>query len=448
MGRLFGTDGVRGIANQDLTADLALKLGCAGALVASKGRKKGKILVGRDTRLSGDLLEGALIAGVLSTGADVYRVGILPTPAIAFLTREFESDAGVVISASHNPVEDNGIKFFGRQGFKLSDQEEERIEKLVFEGQSAEYCRPVGEKVGKTFPVEVEAKERYIERLLQTIQGDLKGLRVAMDCANGSSFEIAPRVFQQLGAKVLAFNTEPNGVNINVNCGSTNPDCIRRVVEENNVDAGLAFDGDADRVIAVDSDGNILDGDFIIAICADYLNRQGVLAKSMVATTIMTNFGFDLAMRARGIDVVKTDVGDRFVLEEMLKRGLNLGGEQSGHIIFLDHSTTGDGMITALQLLSIVKKTGLPLRKLREIMKRWPQALINIQIENGKRLERAKRVWEQVKIFEKKLQDRGRILLRPSGTEPLIRIMVETESVEEANSIAEDLALIVQEELG
>jgi phosphoglucosamine mutase len=302
--------------------------------------------------------------------------------------------------------------------------------------------------VGKTFYLEAEAKERYARHLLQTIRGDLKGLRVAIDCANGSAFEIAPMIFRHLGAEVLAFNTEPDGVNINVKCGSTNPDFICRITKENRADLGLAFDGDADRVIGVDSDGNILDGDFIIAICADYLNRQGVLAKNMVATTIMTNLGFDLAMRARGIEVIKTDIGDRFVLEEMLKRGLNLGGEQSGHIIFLDHSTTGDGIITALQLMSIVKKTGFPLKKLREIMKRWPQALINIQIENGQRLERAKRVWEQVRIFEKKLQDRGRILLRPSGTEPLIRIMVETESVEEANSIAEELALIVREELG
>ncbi len=448
MGKLFGTDGVRGIANRDLTADLALKLGCAGALVASHGKRKGRILVGRDTRLSGDFLEAALIAGILSTGADVLRVGVLPTPAIAFLTKEFGSDAGVVISASHNPVEDNGIKFFNGQGFKLSDEEEERIEKLVFGGESSEYCKPVGKEVGRTFSSEEEAKGRYAEHLLQTIRGNLKGLRVAIDCANGSSFEIAPMVFQKLGAEVLSFNTEPDGVNINVNCGSTNPDCIRRIVEESRADLGLAFDGDADRVIAVDSDGNILDGDFIIAICADCLNRQGALAKSTVATTIMTNFGFDLAMRERGINVVKTDVGDRLVLEEMLKRGLNLGGEQSGHIIFLEHATTGDGIITALQLLSIVKETGLPLKELRKIMTRWPQALVNVQIENGERLEKAKRVWEQVRIFEKKLQDRGRILLRPSGTEPLIRVMVETESTVEANAMAEELASMVREELG
>lgn len=442
MGKLFGTDGVRGVANQDLTAELALKLGWAGALVASKKGKKAKIVVGRDTRLSGDLLESALTAGILSTGADVLKVGVVPTPGIAFLTRDFEADAGVVISASHNPAEDNGIKFFGRDGFKFSDNKEQEVEKLVLSKAISSHA-----EVGRILALADEAKRRYMDHVLASIDQSDLDFKLAVDCANGAAYEVAPAIFKEVGAKVTAINAEPDGLNINVGCGSTNPECICQFVEENGFDLGLAFDGDADRVVASDAEGKLVDGDIIMAICADYLFRQGKLTKNKVATTIMTNLGFDLAMRERGIDTIKTDVGDRFVLEGMLKEGLNFGGEQSGHIIFLDYNPSGDGLITSLQLLSVMKKEGKSLSELKKIIKRFPQVLVNVRVQNNGRLARAKRIWQEVALFEERLKDRGRILVRSSGTEPLVRVMVEAESKEEADSIAHALAKIIKEEL-
>lgn len=442
MGKLFGTDGVRGVVNQDLTAELALKLGWAGAQVASKRGKKVKMVVGRDTRLSGDLLESALTAGILSTGADVLKVGVMPTPGIAFLTRDFEADAGVVISASHNPVEYNGIKFFGRDGFKFADDEEQEVERLVL-SKSA----PGHAEVGRMITLAGEARRCYIDHVLASIDDRNLDFKLAIDCANGAAYEVAPAIFKEVGAKVTAIGAEPDGLNINVGCGSTNPECICQFVRENGFDLGLAFDGDADRVIASDAGGRLVDGDIIMAICADYLFRQGKLAKNKVATTIMTNLGFDLAMRKRGINTIKTDVGDRFVLEGMLKEGLNFGGEQSGHIIFLDYNPSGDGLITSLQLISIMRKKGKSLAELKKIIKRFPQVLVNVRVQNNGRLARAKRIWQEVTLFEERLKDKGRILVRPSGTEPLVRVMVEAESEKEADSIAHALAKLVKKEL-
>lgn len=444
MARLFGTDGVRGIANQDLSPELAFKLGQAGAILLSASRK-GKIVVGRDTRISGDLLETALISGICSAGVDVVKVGIMPTPAIAYLTRASEADAGVVISASHNPVEYNGIKFFSQEGFKLSDEMEDKIEALV--RQEKEHSRPTGGAVGTV----LEAKdgiERYVNHTVSTIPDDLEGLKVAVDCAHGATYFLAPLIYRQLGAEVLVVNAEPNGLNINDNCGSTHPEYIQEIVHSHKVDLGLAHDGDGDRVIVIDQEGNIVDGDFIMAICAVYFHQAGKLPGNVVVTTVMTNLGFDLAMQRNGIEVVKTKVGDRYVLEEMLARNIILGGEQSGHIIFLNHQTTGDGILTALQLMAVMKSSGKRLSELSSVMTRLPQVLLNVRVLKGERLAEAASIWDMVRMAEEKLSGRGRVLVRSSGTEPLVRVMVEDENEEEAKSIAESIAGIIKEELG
>jgi len=444
MTRLFGTDGVRGIANKDLSPELAFKLGQAGAsLLAAQG--KGKLVVGRDTRVSGHLLESALISGICSTGVNALTVGVMPTPAIAYLAKTLEVDGGVVISASHNPVEYNGIKFFSREGFKLSDEMEDEIEKLIVGG--ANFPRPTGQSVGVISPSE-DAQERYINHAVSSISGNLQGFKIALDCAQGATYSLAPEIFRQLGAEVLATGVEPNGLNINDGCGSTHPEYIQEVVRRQGVDLGLAYDGDGDRVIAVDEQGEIVDGDFIMAICALHLDRAGKLPGRALVTTIMTNLGFDLAMEKNGIEVIKTKVGDRYVLEEMLARNIILGGEQSGHIIFLNHNTTGDGIVTSLQLLAIMRETGKKLSELKKVMARLPQVLLNVPAREKKRLDQAERVWEAVRQAEKKLTHQGRILVRPSGTEPLIRVMVEDEDEAEAKAVAESIAGIIREELG
>lgn len=441
MTRLFGTDGVRGIANQELTPELAVKLGRAGAHLLCPGR--GKIVIGRDTRLSGDMLESALIAGICSSGVDALKTGVLPTPAVAFLIRELQVDGGVVISASHNPAEYNGIKFFDRSGYKLSDAQEDNIEEL---SNTDSAVRPGGAKVGVTRKIE-DAEGRYINHVVNTISGDLEGFSVAIDCANGAAYRVSPAILSELGVETLPVNVTPNGLNINAGCGSVHHECIEEIVKTHNVDLGLTHDGDADRVLVVDENGEFVDGDFIMAICAAHLKQQGELFGSTVVTTVMTNLGFDLAMKSKGIKVVKTKVGDRYVLEEMLKGGYRLGGEQSGHIIFLDHNTTGDGIITALQLMAVMRDSRKRLSELKKIMTRLPQVLINIKIAQKERLKEAQAVWKAVRTEEETLGDKGRVLVRPSGTEPLVRVMVEAGTQEKADEVAHRLAEIVKKEL-
>lgn len=388
------------------------------------------------------MLESALIAGMCSAGVDALRGGILPTPAIAFLVRELEADGGVVISASHNPAEYNGIKFFDRSGLKLSDKQEDEIEVLTQDLSD----RPGGAEIGVVRDID-DAEERYINHVVNTISGDFEGFSVAVDCANGAAYRVSPAILRELGVEVLPVNVNPDGLNINAACGSVHPECIGEIVKTHDVDLGLTHDGDADRVIAVDENGEVVDGDFIMAICADHLKQQRDLAANTIVTTVMTNLGFDLAMRSRGIKVVKTKVGDRYVLEEMLKGGYKIGGEQSGHIIFLDHNTTGDGIITALQLMAAMRDARQKLSELKKIMTRLPQILVNVNIADIKRLNDAKVVWEAARAAENELADKGRILVRASGTEPLVRVMVEAETQERADEIAHRVADIVKKEL-
>lgn len=444
MGRIFGTDGVRGIANKELTAETAYDLGKAGAYVLTEGTHKPKILVGMDTRISGDMLESALVAGILSVGAEAVCVGVIPTPAVAFLTRKYGADAGVVISASHNPVEYNGIKFFNSQGYKLKDELEDRIQNVIesnFEGVPM----PTGGDLGRK-TIEDGAVEDYIEFAKSTIDIDLKGLKVALDCANGASYITSVQTFRQLGAEVVVINNDPDGVNINKKCGSTHPEELMDYVVKKGCDLGLAFDGDADRCLAVDEKGNLINGDFIMAICGKYMKESGKLNKDTVVVTVMSNMGLDIALKKENIKTVKTKVGDRYVLEEMLKEGYKLGGEQSGHIILLDHNTTGDGLVTALQISSIVKKSGKTLSELASMMHELPQVLVNAKVPNDKKdiYLKDSEIVEEIKNMEEKMDGRGRVLIRPSGTEPLVRVMLEGENQAEIDKMAHTLAQMIE----
>lgn len=443
MPRLFGTDGARGIANQDLSPELAFKLGEAGGLRLSPGAP-GTFVVGRDTRRSGDLLEAALSAGLCTAGARVLRVGTLPTPAIAYLTKHLGADAGVVISASHNTAEYNGIKFFGPSGFKLSVAEEEGIEEVLFSEET--HARPVGPGVGTVKDVR-DAEEIYVEHAVSTIGGSLEGFRIVLDCANGAAYRVAPIIFRRLDADLEVLNADPDGLNINTGCGSTSIECVRAAVARGEAQIGLAYDGDADRVIAVDEVGEVVDGDFIMAICALQLKGNGRLSGDAVVATVMANLGFDIAMRQAGIKVYKTKVGDRYVLEEMLARDVVLGGEQSGHVIFLEHMPTGDGIITGLQLLDVMRETGRPLSDLKNVMRKLPQVLLNVAVRT-KEIDGNRAINEALTIAEADLGDVGRILVRPSGTEPLVRVMVESESDETAGFVAGRVAAIIEKELG
>ncbi len=442
MERLFGTDGMRGIANQEpMTPEMAFKLGRVGAFLFSQGKgTKARIVIGKDTRISGDMLEASMIAGICSVGVDVLRVGVMPTPAVAFLTKDLSADAGVMISASHNPMEDNGIKYFSAQGFKLDDELEDRIENIIKNGDIDDY-RPIGEEVGRIREVE-DANKRYSDFVLSAIPANLnlKGLRLVVDCANGASYNLAPYLFQSLGAEVISIYDKPNGVNINVNCGSTNPETIQRSVLAHRADLGLAFDGDADRVILADERGDIVDGDQIMAICSNYLKDNDMLVNNTLITTVMSNIGLEIALSRLGIKMIRTKVGDRYVLEEMHKRGVILGGEQSGHIIFLNHSSTGDGIITSLQLLNCLVASGESLSKLASIMKKLPQLLVNVQVKDKGRWRKDKEVERAIAEAERKLEGRGRVLIRPSGTQPLIRIMVEGPDMRELEDLAENIA--------
>ncbi len=446
MNKLFGTDGIRGVANKDLTPELAMAVGRAAAVVAVNGGEPGRVIIGRDTRLSGEMLERAFMAGVMSTGAEVSRLGIIPTPAVAYLTRKLGADAGCVISASHNPVNDNGIKLFNSSGFKFTEEEEEAVERLVPSGAYAGE-HPMGADVGKLSDAGDEGRLLYLEHVLNALPVNLSGLKIALDAAYGAAYRIGGEIFGKAGAEVVAIGNEPKGELINVDCGSTNPLRVRDEVVAREGYIGLAFDGDADRVIAVDEDGNILDGDYIMAITAGFLKDTGNLKANTLVSTVMANCGFDLAMEELGINVVKTDVGDRCVLKEMLERELNFGGEQSGHIVFLDHNTTGDGIITGLMLAAIKAETGRPLSDLKNVMRKLPQVLLNVRVADKRKLGEAAAVWSEVEKSEISLGGRGRVLIRTSGTEPLVRVMVEADTEGAAERIAGHLAAIVEREL-
>lgn len=452
MRKLFGTDGIRGIANvEPLTAEMTVNLGRAAAYFFKKKKNKighHRIIIGKDTRLSGYMFEGALTAGICSMGVDVLIVGPMPTPAIAFLTRSFRADAGVVISASHNPFEDNGIKFFSEDGFKLPDDYELEIERLIYSGE-LDNLRPTGEGLGKAFRID-DAEGRYIEFVKNSIPKglDFEGLKVVVDCANGAAYKITPTVLRELGADIITIGDKPDGVNINLKCGSLHPETLQRLVKEHNAHIGLAHDGDADRLIMVDEKGELVDGDKVLAMCAIEFKMSGRLSHDTLVATVMSNFGLDIALKDAGIRVVRTQVGDRYVMEEMIKNNYNLGGEQSGHVIFLDYNTTGDGLITALQALTLMKKSGKRLSELASCMKTFPQKLVNIKVREKKPLDTLHDFNKVIRESEKKLEGRGRIVVRYSGTETLLRIMVEGETHEEIVQIIETVSDAVNKYIG
>jgi phosphoglucosamine mutase len=442
MGTLFGTDGVRGVANADLTPDLALALGrAAGFVLAPDG---GAVVVGRDTRLSGPMLEGALVAGLCSAGADVLLAGIIPTPAVAFLGTDQKARAGAMISASHNPVGDNGIKFFSDEGLKIPGGIEDAIEGQM---QAESIQLPTGEGVGAAEPLP-SAMDRYVDHLLGSIDSSLEGLRVVLDCAHGAAWHAGPRAFREAGAEVIALHTEPDGARINVACGSTEPEELARRVVAEAADVGFAFDGDADRAVAVDETGAIVDGDRIIAMGAIRMHEAGELSNDLVVATVMTNLGFHRALRERGIEVVAAPVGDRFVAEAMAERGAVLGGEQSGHIIWFKHAATGDGVLTALKVSEMLRDSDKPLSRLSDVFDTYPQVLINVDVARKGQLAAAEDLWTEVHEIEASLGDDGRVLVRASGTEPLVRVMVEASDAETAERTARSLAERVREELG
>ncbi|WP_067621121.1 phosphoglucosamine mutase [Alicyclobacillus acidiphilus] len=445
MGRLFGTDGVRGVANRDLTPEMAFRLGRVGAYVLTNRTPGARIAVGKDTRISGDMLEMALISGILSMGVDALRLGVISTPGVAYLTKQLGADAGVMISASHNPVEDNGIKFFGGDGFKLLDGIEDRIEQILREDDS-KLPRPTGPHIGRVY--DEPAQEAYIRFLLSTVDVRFDGLRIVLDCANGAASAIAPEVFRQLGADVTVIHANPDGVNINVGCGSTNPHIVQRAVLANGADFGLSFDGDADRLIAVDSTGEIVDGDFIMAICAKAMKKAGRLKDDKLVATVMSNLGFVKAMEENGIQVVRTAVGDRYVMERMREDDAVLGGEQSGHIIFLNHTTTGDGILTAIQLVQVIVQEGKPLSELRKVMTRYPQFLENVRVTDKHAWRDNAAIQAALAAAEERLGDTGRVLVRESGTEQLIRVMAEGPDEKLLRQLIGDIVRVVEAELG
>jgi phosphoglucosamine mutase len=442
MGRLFGTDGVRGTYGRDLTPELAFALGRAAAVVLRR-RSTGplSIVVGRDTRASGEPLQGALVEGILTAGADAVLAGVVPTPAVAFLTTDLGASAGAVISASHNPAEDNGIKFFGASGFKLADETEDEIE-VEFRREGS------GDRDGGTVGEVPDGLERYLGHVTATVQEPLAGMRIVVDCANGAAYRAAPEVLRRLGADVRPMFDRPDGRNINEGCGALHPEVVAGAVTDWGADAGVAHDGDADRALFADAEGRVIDGDQVIAACALALKEDGLLERNIVVATVMANTGFLQAMRNAGIDVVESRVGDRYVLEEMLRTGAMLGGEQSGHVIFRHHATTGDGLLTAVTFLSLAAKRGSTVAELASVMRKFPQVLRNVPANHKERLESADEVWEAVRGVERTLDGSGRVLVRASGTEPLVRVMVEAESEAYAAAHADALAAAVEAALG
>lgn len=442
MARMFGTDGVRGVAGTELTIELATKLGQAGAYVLTKEKShKPTIMVGCDTRISGGMLANALMAGICSVGANAIYVGVAPTPAIAYLTRKHKVDAGVVISASHNPMEFNGIKFFNGEGYKLSDELEDEIEALI-KSDMKDIDFPTGAGIGK-IDYQFDIVDEYVEFEKETVPVDLSGLKIVIDCAEGASSYTSVKALKDLGADLIAIHTEPDGTNINADCGSTHMDELKARVVSEKADVGIAFDGDADRMLAVDENGKMVDGDEIMAICGNYLKSKGRLAKDTIVVTVMTNLGFSIMGKEQDINIEKTKVGDRYVLENMKENGYNLGGEQSGHVIFLDDNTTGDGLLSALHLLQVMVDTGKPLSELAKVMEVLPQALVNAKVPNDKKesyMEYSD-IAEAIAELEKKFAGEGRVLIRPSGTEPLVRVMIEGKDQkvidEEAHKLAE-----------
>ena len=449
MRKLFGTDGVRGVANlEPMTSETAMKLGRAAAHLFKRRSGRHQIVIGKDTRLSGYMLESALTSGICSMGVDVLLVGPLPTPAIAFLTRSLRADAGVMISASHNPYQDNGIKFFANDGSKLPDEIELRIEDLITSNE-IEHLRPTADEVGKAFRID-DAEGRYIEFVKRSLprQLDFQGLRVVVDCANGAAYKVAPKVLRELGATVWVIGDKPDGMNINAKCGAVDPQSLQEAVVEHEAHIGIAHDGDADRSVFVCEQGKVIDGDHAIAALALDLHQCGQLKRHTLVGTVMSNFGLELAMAKAGITLVRTPVGDRYILERMMAEGYNLGGEQSGHLIFLDHNTTGDGLISALQVLSLMKRTGRPLSDLARCMTAVPQVLLGVPVKQKPDLSTLPDVQSAIKAAEVKLNGTGRVLVRYSGTEPLLRIMVEGEQDAMIRSVADDLVGVVRTHLG
>jgi len=450
--RLFGTDGIRGLANHyPMTPEMSLKLGKALTYTLRQNKNsayKPTIVIGKDTRLSGYIFEQALSSGIAAMGANVYLVGPLPTPAIAFITASMRADAGIVISASHNPYEDNGIKIFDRHGFKLPDEKEMEIEELIWNGEET-LIKSAPEEIGKAFRID-DAPGRYVVFTKNSFPNELtlEGIKLVLDCANGAAYKVAPTIFSELGAKVITIGVTPNGKNINTDCGSLNPALLREKVLETGADLGIALDGDADRVIFCDEKGQLVDGDKIIAICAQEMIANGTLRGNAVVTTLMSNMALERFITDKGIEFVRTQVGDRYVVEEMRARNSNLGGEQSGHIIFLDHTTTGDGTLAALQVLGIMKSQEKPLSELAKIIDLYPQVLLNVRVEQKKDMSEIPTIEKQIRMNEKRLNGKGRINIRYSGTEPISRVMVEGEDDTLINEIAQELAQTIQNELG
>lgn len=444
MGRLFGTDGVRGIANKELTPELAFNLGKAGTYVLKKGQGKPTIIIGSDTRVSSDLLENALTAGILAVGGNVMKVGVIPTPAVAFLTQYYKADAGIVISASHNTFEYNGIKFFNSKGFKLDDSIEEKIEDIIISSIDVN-SHITGENIGKAIDA-TDSWQVYAKHLVDSVNLDLKGKKIVIDCANGAAYKVAEKVYTDLGATVHVIGNKPNGVNINDGYGSTHPENLAKEVKRQGAFLGLSFDGDADRLIACDEKGNIVDGDVTIAILAKDLKKRNELSENKVTVTVMSNIGFHKEMKSNDIDVEVTNVGDRYVLESMLKTGSVLGGEQSGHIIFLKDTTTGDGVLSSLNLVRAVMNSDKTLSELTEEIKIYPQVLVNARInkENKKTYMENEEVSFAIEQVNKKLEGKGRLLIRPSGTEPLVRVMIEGDDISEITEMAESLVKLLE----
>ncbi len=446
MKKLFGTDGIRGIANKEpITAEVAFHIGRTGAYLFKNEANPG-ILIGKDTRISGDMLEAALIAGICSAGVDVLKAGIVPTPVVAYLTRAYHANCGIVISASHNPFDHNGIKYIRGDGFKFSDSEEEEIEKIYFENHSKDEW-PTKKNIGRVKEL-AGAIERYIDYIKNTLppKFTLKRYKIVLDCANGASFMIAPRVFAELGAEMIIVNDNPNGTNINFNCGSVHPAYLRKEVLRQKADLGFSYDGDADRVIAVDEKGNIIDGDQIMAICALNLIKKTELPNKTVVTTLMSNIGFDRAIEKAGGKVIRTNIGDRYVLEMMKKVNAVLGGEQSGHIIFSQYSTTGDGLLTSLQLMKVLLEEEKPLSNLASIMEKYPQIILNYEVKDKERFFKNVCIKKFIKDIEEELNGKGRIFVRASGTEPLIRILLEGEDKNKLKKISQELREVIEKE--
>lgn len=447
MGAIFGTDGVRGVANRELTPELAYELGLIVGymLMRSCGGNRPSVAIGRDTRISGHMLEAALSAGLLSAGADVVRLGVLPTPGVAYVTRQSGMDAGVMISASHNPVEDNGIKFFARDGFKMPDAWEAEVESRL-QGDEHRSSRPTGAGIG-TLRDDSQGAQDYLSYLKSTAAMPLLGCKIVLDCANGAASVLAPQLFAELGAETILMHHLPDGLNINLDCGSTHPEHLRKAVLDHQAHAGLSFDGDADRLIAVDERGEILDGDHILYILAAHLAKQGRLRQNTVVSTVMSNLGFHQALHTIGLDSLKSKVGDRHVMETMRSGGYNLGGESSGHIILLDNSTTGDGLLSALQLLQVMIQEGKPLSELVSPVVKFPQLVVNVRVMNKYKLEGNRRIDAVIRQVESEMAGRGRVLVRPSGTESLVRVMAEGPDERELSGYVDGIVEVVKEEL-